>query len=131
MADWKVPEELKYTESDEWFRVDGDTVTIGVSDYAQDQLSDVVYVELPDVGKKFEAGEAFGVVESVKAASDVYTVVAGEVIEINEALEDDPEQVNTSPYDEGWFVKLKVADMGPLDGLMDAAKYTEYCNNRD
>lgn len=131
MADWNTPEDLKYAKSDEWFRVEGDIVTIGVSDYAQDQLSDVVYVELPEVGKSFEAGAVFGVVESVKAASDVYTVVAGEVVEVNEALEDDPEQVNQSPYEQGWFVKIKVADLSPLDGLMDAAAYTEYCNNRD
>lgn len=131
MAGLEIPHDLKYAKSDEWFRVEGDIVTIGITDYAQDQLSDIVYVELPDVGKKLDAGDAFGVVESVKAASDVYTVVAGEITEINETLEDEPEQVNSSPYGDGWFVKLKVNDLSPLDGLMDAEAYTTYCNERD
>jgi glycine cleavage system H protein len=131
MADWQVPADLKYAKSDEWFRVEGDIVTVGVTDYAQDQLSDVVYVELPDVGQKLDAGDAIGVVESVKAASDVFTVVGGEVTEVNDTLEDEPELVNSSPFEGGWFVKLKVADPGPLDDLMDAAAYTAYCEDRD
>ena len=131
MADWKVPPDLKYAKSDEWYRVEGDVVTMGITDYAQDQLSDIVYVELPEVGQTLGADDGIGVVESVKAASDVYTVVGGEVIEINASLEDDPEQVNQSPYDDGWFVKIKTSDLGPLDALMDAAAYTDYCNNRE
>ena len=131
MADWKVPPDLKYAKSDEWYRVDGDQVTIGITDYAQDQLSDIVFVELPEVGQTLSAGDGIGVVESVKAASDVYVIVGGEVIEINSSLEDDPEQVNQSPYDDGWFVKIKASDLGPLDDLMDAAAYTDYCNNRE
>jgi glycine cleavage system H protein len=128
---WKTPDGLKFAESDEWFKVDGDTVTIGISDYAQDQLNDIVYVELPDVGSTLEAGDSFGVVESVKAASDVYTAVGGEVIEVNSALEDEPEKVNEDPFGDGWIVKLKASDTSALDDLMDAKAYAEYCENRE
>lgn len=131
MTGLETPADLKYSESDEWYRIEGDVVTMGVTDYAQDQLSDVVFVELPDIGKTLAPGDAVGVVESVKAASDVFTAVGGEVIEINTALEDEPETVNSSPYEEGWFVKLKSSDLSPLDALMDAAAYTAYCDNRD
>ncbi len=131
MAGWNFPDNLKYAQSDEWFRVEGDIVTIGVSDYAQDQLSDVVFAELPEVGRQLKAGEAFGVVESVKSTSDLYTAIAGEVVEINSALEDTPELVNQAPYGEGWFVKIKASDLGPLQTLMDSAAYAEYCDNRD
>lgn len=128
---WETPEGLKYTESDEWFKVEGDTVTIGISDYAQDQLSDVVYVELPDEGDTLAAGDSFASIESVKAASDIYSVVGGDVLEVNRDLEDQPELVNESPYEKGWFVKVKVADLSPLEGLMDHEAYVEYCNNRE
>ena len=128
---WETPAGLKYAKSDEWFKVEGDVVTIGISDYAQDQLSDVVYVELPDVGSTLNAGDSVASVESVKAASDIYTVIGGDIIEINETLEDEPEQVNESPYAKGWFVKIKSTDLSPLDGLMDSAAYTEYCDNRE
>jgi len=128
---WKTPDGLKYAESDEWFKVEGDIVTVGISDYAQDQLSDVVYVELPDVGDTLDAGDSFGVVESVKAASDIYTVVGGEVVEANSNLEDEPEQVNEDPFGEGWLVKIKASDLGPLDNLMDAAAYAAYCEDRE
>ncbi|MBI5929364.1 MAG: glycine cleavage system protein GcvH [Chloroflexi bacterium] len=130
MANWKTPEDLKYAKSDEWFRVEGDMVTVGISDYAQDQLSDIVYVELPDVGSTLSAGGSVGVVESVKAASDVYTVVGGEVIEVNSQLEKEPESVNSDPFGKGWFIKLRVKDLSPLNGLMSAAAYIDYCNSR-
>jgi glycine cleavage system H protein len=131
MANWRTPEDLKYAESDEWFKVEGGVVTLGITDYAQDHLSDIVYVELPDVGKKINAGEAIAVIESVKAASDVYSVVSGEVIEVNDSLEDQPEKVNEDPYDDGWFIKVKVDDTSPLDKLMDSKAYSEYCESRE
>lgn len=124
-----IPDDLKYTENDEWVRVEGDTATIGITDYAQEQLNDLVYVELKDVGETIAAGETVGEVESVKAASDVYSPVAGEIIEINEELEDDPEIVNTDPYGKGWMVKLKVTDDAGLSGLMDAAAYKARIEN--
>ena len=127
-----IPEDLKYTENDEWIRVKGDTGTIGITDYAQDQLSDVVFVEiLEDVGAKLEQGDPFGAVESVKAAADVYLPVSGEIIEINEALADVPEQVNTDPYGEAWMIKIKVSDPGELDSLMDASAYKENIEGRE
>lgn len=128
---WKTPDNLKYTKSDEWFRLEGDMVTLGITDYAQDQLSDIVYVEFPDVGDSLEAGDSFCSLESVKAAADVYTALAGEVAEVNEALEDTPEKVNEDPYGDGWLVKLKVSDTSALDDLMDAKAYAEYCEGRD
>ncbi len=128
---WKTPDGYKYAESDEWFKVDGDIVTIGISDYAQDQLNDIVYVELPDVGTTLKAGDSFGTVESVKAASDVYTAVGGEVVEVNSALEDEPEKVNEDPYGDGWMVKIRANDTSVLDGLMDAKAYADYCENRE
>ena len=130
MGDWKVPADLKYAESDEWVRVEGNVVTIGISDYAQDQLNDIVYVEFKEVGDSLDAGDSFGEIESVKAASEVYTVVAGEVIEVNEELEDSPELVNADPYGSGWMVKLQVEDTSALDALMDADAYNKYCDER-
>jgi len=130
MGDWKVPADLKYAESDEWFRVEGNVVTIGITDYAQDQLNDIVYVELKEVGDTIDAGDSFGEIESVKAASEVYSVVAGEVIEVNEALEDSPEIVNADPFGSGWMVKLQVEDTSPLNTLMDAEAYDKYCDER-
>jgi len=122
----EFPEELKYTEEHEWVLVEGDVATIGITDFAQDQLGDVVFVELPEVGDSVEAGETFGVVESVKAVSDVYAPVSGEVIEINEDLPDEPETLNNSPYDAGWMVKVKLSDSSALDELMDVAAYQEF-----
>lgn len=130
MGDWKVPADLKYAESDEWFRVEGNVVTIGISDYAQDQLNDIVYVEFKEVGDAIDAGDSFGEIESVKAASEVYSVVAGEIIEVNEELEDSPEIVNADPFGSGWMVKLQVEDTSPLDALMDAEAYNKYCDER-
>ncbi|HEY6690220.1 MAG TPA: glycine cleavage system protein GcvH [Rubrobacter sp.] len=105
-----IPEDLLYTKSHEWVRIEGDTTTIGITDHAQDELGDVVFVELPDEGATFDAGESFGTVESVKAVSDLYAPVGGEVVEVNSTLEDAPENINEDPYGEGWIVKLRTAD---------------------
>lgn len=119
-----IPTNLKYAASHEWARDEGDgTVTVGISDHAQDSLGDVVYVELPEIGATVSAGEEAGVVESVKAASDIYTPVSGEVVAINEALEDAPETINGSPYDDGWFFKVKMSDPAELEGLLSAEAY--------
>ena len=109
-----IPEDLQFTKSHEWVRIEGDTVTIGITDHAQDELGDVVFVELPDEGDTFDAGESFGTVESVKAVSDLYTPVGGEVVEVNSALEDAPENINEDPYGEGWIVKLRTTDDADL-----------------
>jgi len=130
MGDWKTPTNLRYAESDEWFSVEGDVVTVGITDYAQDQLNDIVYIELQESGDSLAAGDAFGEVESVKAASEMYTAVAGEVIEVNADLEDAPEIVNADPFGAGWMVKIRAADVSALDGLMDAAAYDSYCDSR-
>jgi glycine cleavage system H protein len=122
----EFPEELKYTEEHEWVMVEDDVVTVGISDFAQDQLGDVVFVELPAVGTIVEAGKPFGVVESVKAVSDVYAPVSGEVVEINEELPDAPETINTSPYDDGWMIKIKLSAPAELAELMDADAYQEF-----
>ncbi|GAB2509980.1 glycine cleavage system protein GcvH [Microbulbifer agarilyticus] len=120
----EIRNELKYASSHEWARVEEDgTVTVGISDHAQEALGDVVYVETPEVGQTLSAGEEAGVVESVKAASDIYAPISGEVVAINEALEDEPETVNSSPYDDGWFFKVKPSDEGELDKLLDADAY--------
>lgn len=119
----EFPEELKYTEDHEWVQVEGDLVIVGITDFAQDALGDVVFVELPEVGTEVTAGKAFGVVESVKAVSDVYAPVSGTVEEINEELPDAPETINTSPYDDGWMIKIRISDPDQLDGLLDAAAY--------
>jgi len=119
----EFPEELKYTEEHEWVLVEGDLAMIGITDFAQDALGDVVFVELPAVGTEVTTGKAFGVVESVKAVSDVYAPVSGTVEEINEELPDAPEIINTSPYGDGWMIKIRMSDPGELDGLMDVAAY--------
>lgn len=116
----------RYTKDHEWIRVDGDTAAIGISDYAQSQLGDVVFVELPDVGGTLAKGDSFAVVESVKAASDIYAPVAGEVAAINEGLADDPAKVNASPENEGWFVKVRLSDPSELEALMDEAAYKAF-----
>ncbi len=120
------PEELKYTEEHEWVLVEEDIVTIGITDFAQEQLGDVVFVELPEVGDELDAGKSFGVVESVKAVSDIYAPVSGEVVEVNDELPDEPETINSSPYDDGWLVKIKLTDPSELDDLMDAEAYQEF-----
>lgn len=130
MADWKTPDDLKYAKSDEWVRVEGDTATIGISDYAQDQLNDIVYVELPGKGDQLSKGDSFGTVESVKAASDLYTPVGGTVTEVNADLEEEPELINADPYGKGWMIKLTLDGEPDTDDLMDAKAYAEYCENR-
>ncbi len=118
-----------FTDEHEWIDVDGDTATVGITDYAQGQLGDIVFVELPQVGGEVARGKDAAVVESVKAASDVYAPITGEVTEANASLEDDPALVNSSPEDEGWFFKLTIADKSELDGLMDAAAYKSFCDS--
>ncbi|MEP1231076.1 MAG: glycine cleavage system protein GcvH [Litorimonas sp.] len=119
---------VKYTEDHEWVKVDGDTGTVGISAYAANALGDVVFVELPEIGREMAKGDEAAVVESVKAASEVYAPVAGEVVAVNEVLEDAPETVNASADGDGWFIKIKIADAGELDSLMDAAAYKTYCD---
>jgi len=116
----------RFSEEHEWISVDGDVGTVGISDYAQSQLGDIVYVEVPEAGRKLTKGGEAAVVESVKAASDVYSPVTGEVVEGNAALADNPALVNSDPMGEGWFFKVRVADKGELDGLMDEAAYAEF-----
>lgn len=121
-----IPTDLKYNESHEWLRDNGDgTATIGISEYAQDALGDVVFVELPKVGRVLKAKETFGVVESVKAASDLYSPVSGEVLEVNETLNSSPETINTSPYEDGWIMKVKTSEVGELLDAAGYAKVTE------
>jgi glycine cleavage system H protein len=127
-----TPTELKYASSHEWARLEDDgTVTVGISDHAQGALGDVVFVELPEVGTVLAAGDEAGVVESVKAASDIYAPVGGEVIEVNTALEDEPEMVNAEPYNEGWFFKLQPSDVDELDALLSAGEYKQQCDDED
>jgi glycine cleavage system H protein len=130
MADFKTPDDVKYARSDEWVRVEGNTVTIGISDFAQDQLNDIVFVELPDVDDSVKKGDTFATVESVKAAADIYSHVEGTVKEVNSKLEDEPELINSDPYGEGWIVKLTVDGEPNLSELMDAEAYSEYCADR-
>ena len=117
---------LRYTRDHEWVRVDGDLAVVGISDYAQSQLGDVVYVELPEIGRRVEQGKEAAVVESVKAASEVYAPVSGEVVEVNEALAADPARVNADPIGEGWFIKLRLDDPKQLDTLMDEEAYKRF-----
>ena len=122
----ETPSDLKFLDSHEWVKVDDSTVIVGISDHAQNELGEVVFVELPAIGDEFVSGDEAAVVESVKAASEVYTPLSGEVIEVNEALEESPELVNTSPYEDGWFFKLRVSDenLGSIDSLMTAEEYS-------
>lgn len=117
---------MKYTDEHEWLLIDGDTVKVGITDYAQKALGDVVFVELPETGATYEKGDDAAVVESVKAASDVYAPISGEITETNTALEDDPSLVNSSPLDDGWFFIMKAADAGEMDDMMDEAAYAEF-----
>ena len=117
---------IKYTKDHEWIRVEGDVGTVGITDYAQSQLGDVVFVELPDVGKQLSKGKEAAVVESVKAASEIYAPVDGEVVEVNEPLSSDPGSVNSDPMNGAWFLRVKIADPAQLDGLMDEAGYKSF-----
>lgn len=120
-----IPSDLKYAKSHEWVRVSGGVATVGISDHAQHELTDVVFVELPEVGRKVKAGEACAVVESVKTASDIYSPVSGEVTEVNKAAVDNPALVNTEPYGNGWFYKIKLSDAAELGGLFSPEQYGE------
>lgn len=122
---------IRFTEDHEWIRVDGNTATIGITDFAQKTLGDIVFVELPEVGRKLAAGDAFGTVESVKAASEVFAPVAGEVVEVNEELTSEPELVNEDPTGEGWFIKLKLADASAVNALMDQAAYDKHIKDQN
>jgi len=125
-----VPGDLKFLSSHEWARVESDgTITIGISDHAQDLLGDIVFVELPEVGQSVDAENDTAIVESVKAASDIYSPLSGEVIEVNSLLEDQPEIINSSPYEDGWFFKLTPSDMGELDNLLSPKDYSEVCED--
>lgn len=119
----EFPQDLRYTTNDEWIRLDGEEGTVGITDYAQDQLGDIVFVELPEMGQRLQRGEPFGVIESVKAVADLYAPMSGEVIARNDALEDQPELINESPYGEGWIIRLRVSDAAELDELMTADDY--------
>lgn len=132
MAEWKTPENAKYTENDEWIIVSGGTARIGLTDYAQDQISDVVFVDLSEVeiGSTVTRGEPFATVESVKATADVYAPASGQVVAINEALEDTPETINGDPYGAGWMIEIRLSNPGELDGLMNAGAYAQHCANR-
>ena len=120
---------VKYTQDHEWIRIEGGTATVGITVHAQDALGDVVYVDLPEVGKRYAKGEVAGVVESVKAAADVFMPIDGEVTEVNEALRADPALANSDPLAQGWFFKVKVADASQLEGLMDETAYGEFSKN--
>lgn len=127
-----TPSELKYAKSHEWARLETDgTVTVGITEHAQEALGDVVFVETPDVGDAVAAGDNAGVVESVKAASDIYSPIAGEVIAVNEVLEDAPETVNSDPYGDGWFFKIKPEDVSELESLLNAEEYQASCDEED
>jgi len=117
------PDNLRYSSSHEWVRVDGDRATVGITDFAQHELGDVVYLDLPDVGRQCRAGVVFGTVESVKAVSDLYSPVSGTVVEVNEDLPDTPETLNSSPYEAGWMMVVRMSDPAEVEGLMDAATY--------
>jgi glycine cleavage system H protein len=118
-----IPAELKYTKDHEWVKVEGDIAVIGITDYAQGELGDVVYVELPEVGSTFEKEESFGTIEAVKAVADIFCPLSGEFVEVNEAIQDAPEIVNQDPYGKGWMVKIKISDSAQLDEFMDAEAY--------
>ena len=118
-----TPEGLRYTKDHEWAKLDGGVVTVGITHYAQDQLGDVVFVELPQVGRKLAAGDSFGVVEAVKTVSDLYAPISGEITEVNGAIAGEPALVNQSPYEQGWMVKIKPSNPAELDGLLDAGAY--------
>ncbi len=130
MAELSYPAELKFAKSDEWIRVDGDTATMGISDYAKDSLGDISFIQLNEAGESLSKGDVFGELESVKAASELYLPVDGEILEVNSALEDDLEVINSDPYGAGWLIKIKITDDAGLADLMDAETYKAYCESR-
>ncbi len=118
-----VPKDRKYSQTHEWFKVDGEVVSVGISQFAADELTDITFVDLPGAGDTIEAGSYFGEVESVKATSELYSAVGGEVVDVNERLNDEPELVNTDPFGDGWMVKIRTADLGPLEKMLDGPAY--------
>lgn len=131
MSNEQVRPNLKYTRDHEWAEIDGDIATIGITHYAQESLGDIVFVELPEVGDTIEAGGEFAVVESVKAASEIYSPISGDIVEINEELNDAPETINSDPYDDGWIVKVKMSDTSELSDALDAEEYAAYVKELD
>jgi glycine cleavage system H protein len=121
-----IPDDLHYSKDHEWVRVDGNVAVVGITDYAQDSLGDVVYVELPKVGEKFAANESFGSVESVKAVSEVFCPVSGEIVGVNDSLNDAPEKVNQDPYGEGWMIRVAMSNSGQVDSMLTAAEYEDF-----
>ena len=122
-----IPKDLKYTKDHEWAKLDGDVVTVGITDYAQGELGDVVYVELPEVGSEIEVEESFGTIEAVKAVADLFSPVSGEIVEVNaDRLEETPETINSDPYGDGWMVKIKLSDPSQYDSLMSAEDYEKH-----
>ena len=131
MADYQVPADLKYTKSDEWVRMEGDEAVVGITDYAQNALNDITYVEVGVSGEVLKADEIFGSVESVKAASDLHAPLSGTVTAVNDDLEETPEKINTDPYGIAWLIKIKLSNRAELDGLMTPEVYQAYCAGRD
>jgi len=131
VADYDFPDALRYSAEDEWTRIEGERATIGITDYAQQQLGDIVFVELPEVGRNLERGEPFGVIESVKAVSDLFAPVSGTVVEINEGLGERPEAVNEACYGDGWMVVVALTEPGELDSLLDAGAYAQHVKERE
>lgn len=123
-----VPNNLKYSKEHEWVKVEGDTATVGITDFAQSELGDIVFVEIDTVGDEIDADEVFGTIEAVKTVSDLFMPVGGEVLELNEKLEDEPELVNSDPYGDGWLIKVKLSDASQLENLMDATAYKDMIN---
>ena len=121
-----IPDDLHYSKDHEWVRVEGNIAVVGITDYAQDSLGDVVYVELPKAGDEFAANESFGSVESVKAVSEVFSPVSGEIVGVNEALADEPEMVNQDPYGKGWMIRVQMSNPGEVDSLLTAAEYEDF-----
>lgn len=121
----QIPEGLKYTKDHEWTRIEGDIATIGITDYAQSELGDIVYVELPEIGLSTEQGQSFGTIEAVKAVSDLFSPLSGEVVEVNTKIADHPESINKDPYGDGWIIKIRLTKPNEVDNLLDKAKYEE------
>ena len=121
----QIPEDLKYTKDHEWARIEGDVVTIGITDFAQSELGDIVYLELPELGFETKQGGSFGTIEAVKAVSDIFSPLTGEVVEVNDKLNDEPEIINKDPYGDGWIIKIKISDHSEYENLLDKSKYEE------
>jgi len=126
-----IPDDLKYSEEHQWVQVEDDIALVGISDFAQEQLGEIVFLELPEVGDQLQSGKPYGVVESAKTVSDLYAPVSGDVVEINEELPDSPESINSSPYEDGWLIKVKLTDPAELDDLLDAASYDEMIEDEE